>query len=467
MWSRKRLDISWRDLACGAMHSLVAWDRAKRQSRIEAGWSQQGDALACLSVRTGFDLFLRALDLPRGSEVLVSAVTITDMPRIIREHGLVPVPVDLDPRSMAPIEDRLRKAVTPATKAILVAHLFGARLPLEPIFQVAAEHKLLVIEDCAQAYDGHGFTGHDGADASMFSFGPIKTATALGGAVFRVRDRAVLDSMRAQQATYPVQSRWVFLRRVLKYAGLKVTSTRPVFGVFVSLVRFCGKEPDQLINATVRGFSGDGFFDRIRRQPSAPLLALLARRLRHDKRPALDARTRVGGTLYRRLGDVAACPGADAANHNYWVFPIVVPDPASLIGTLDRNGFDATQGQSMQVVEAPEGRPEVDATRARQTLARTVYLPCYPELTMSAVERMAQVVRAWVLAHTSPTTTGEADASTEGAPTLPVGRRKRAAGGTRERAARAARRLQEWLPKKLTSVKNRQKSRKAKERVRS
>ncbi|HCK72012.1 MAG TPA: aminotransferase DegT, partial [Planctomycetaceae bacterium] len=51
----------------------------------------------CLSVRTGFDLLFQALNLPAGSEVLVSALTIDGMLRVIEEHDLVAVPVDLDP----------------------------------------------------------------------------------------------------------------------------------------------------------------------------------------------------------------------------------------------------------------------------------------------------------------------------------------------------------------------------------
>ena len=50
----------------------------------------------CLSVRSGWDLLLHVLAWPAGSEVIVSAITHPDMIRILRAHGLVPVPVDVD-----------------------------------------------------------------------------------------------------------------------------------------------------------------------------------------------------------------------------------------------------------------------------------------------------------------------------------------------------------------------------------
>src|SRR5687768_1802064 len=90
-------DLSWSDLAMGALALFRAGDHAALQSRAEAAWSSGDDTLACLSVRTGLDLLLQALALPRGSEVLVSAITIRDMVRILEHHGLVPVPLDVDP----------------------------------------------------------------------------------------------------------------------------------------------------------------------------------------------------------------------------------------------------------------------------------------------------------------------------------------------------------------------------------
>jgi dTDP-4-amino-4,6-dideoxygalactose transaminase len=125
MWSRKRFDIGWLDMLDGGLGCLACWDRAGAQQAVERLWSSEGDALACLSVRTGWDLLLSAADFPPGSEVLMSAVTIPDMAQIIEHHGLTPVPLDLDPETMLPSPEQIEAAVTLRTKAVLVAHLFG------------------------------------------------------------------------------------------------------------------------------------------------------------------------------------------------------------------------------------------------------------------------------------------------------------------------------------------------------
>src|SRR5215471_15176388 len=160
MWVRKRLDIRWSDLGSALRDCLTRWDGASAAENLEDLWSAHGDAFVCLSVRTGFDLWLQALALPKGSEVLVSAITIRDMVRIIEAHGLVPVPVDIDPDDLSVDLESLIRSITPRTRAILVAHLFGTRQPLDPILSIARKHGLFVAEDCAQAFAGRHFTGH-------------------------------------------------------------------------------------------------------------------------------------------------------------------------------------------------------------------------------------------------------------------------------------------------------------------
>lgn len=357
MWARKRIDIGWRDLAAGLGYCLT---RRRRPAF---------DDFACLSVRSGFDCLLGALNFPPGSEVMMSALTIPDMARIVEARGLVPVPVDLDIRRMAPVD--LERARTPATRVLLVAHLFGGRLDMEPLRKFAGQHGLLLVEDCAQAFDGALISD---ADVSMYSFGPIKTATALGGAILRVRDGALRERMTALQASWPVQGRLSYALRILKYAVLKAVSGRVVFGILVALL---GGAHDRLLNRAVRGFANGGF----RRSPSAPLLAMMARRLRTFDGARIERRRH----LARRFTNHAAVAGA------HWVLPVLSDDPRRLIEQMRAAGFDATQGDSMAVVEPPPGRPE--ATEARRALARIVYLPLYPEMTDEAMEQMARVLR--------------------------------------------------------------------------
>lgn len=390
MWVRKRIDIGWLDLLSAAANGLLPGSRSAAAEAVEAAWSADGRGFACLSVRTGFDLVLSALALPAGSEVLISALTIPDMARIIKEHGLTPVPIDLHPGDVSPQAELLETLVTPRTKVLLIAHLLGGRFDPTPYLEFARRHRLVVLEDCAQAFDGNRYRGHVDADVSMFSFGPIKTATALGGGLFRVNDESLLKRLRELQAKYPVQSRWSYLRRVLFYALLHVLGGRIVFGLFFQTCRLFGRDPDQALNGSVRNFPQAEFFQSLRTQPSLPLLKLLKRRITRYRTDDLDPRA-ARGRLLASLLPAGCCPGGNANPHTFWVFPVQVANPSAVIAALREAGFDATASNSLRPIEPPPDRPELQPRVACDLLSSAIYLPVYAAIPESEIRRMAAV----------------------------------------------------------------------------
>lgn len=391
MWVRKRIDIGWLDLLSAAVNCFRPGSRAAASAATEAAWSTDGRAFACLSVRTGLDLVLKALELPAGSEVLISAITISDMVRIIEHHGLVPVPIDLHSHDMSPRADLLENMVTTKTKVILLAQLLGGRFDLAPFVEFAKRHRLILLEDCAQAFEGDRYRGNDEANVSMFSFGPIKTATALGGGLFRVRDESLLKRIRELQSEYPVQSRWFFLKRVLFYSVLNWLGGRIMFALFFRTCRLFGKDLDKVLNGSIRNFPQAEFFKRLKEQPSLPLLRLMARRITKYRNADLDRRA-ARGHLLASLLPMGSCPGSEATPHSFWILPLRVPDQSAAVAALQMAGFDSTAGNSLQPVEPPQDRPEFEPLVARRLLVSAIYLPLYAAIPESEIRRMASVL---------------------------------------------------------------------------
>ena len=405
MWVRKRLDIGWGDLAWAAGRCLVPDLDGDAARRTETAWSPDGDALFCLSVRSGFDLLLTALALPRGSEVLMSAITVPGMVHVAEAHGLVPVPVDLDPATAAADPASLARALSPASRLLVAAHLFGARPPLDPLLEALAVSVhgpgVMVVEDCAQAWTP-GYRGDPRAAVSMFSFGLIKTATALGGALLAVREPGLAARMRDAAERWPPQRRRAVLAKTAKAAALKALSTRPPYALLTGLVAATGRDHDLLVNRLAKGFPGPGFLERIRHRPAPPLAALAARRLVRYDPGRLARRAAAGAALASALPPPVSRPGSSAPHATYWVFPVLSDDPERTRRALARAGFDATRGDSLVVVEPPAGRPELEPAQARDLLARTVYAPLYPELPPSALGRLAETLAADAAAAGAP-----------------------------------------------------------------
>lgn len=386
-------DIGWRDLAIGAMALLQPHNPDRLQTQIETLWSANHDSLVCLSVRSGFDLWLQAIALPPGSEVLVSAITIPDMVRILEHHGLVAVPVDLEMATLSIDRASLERSFTHRTKAILVAHLFGSRMPLEPIVEFARQHHLLLIEDCAQAYDGSDYRGHPASDISLFSFGPIKTHTALGGGLLRCQNQAVLAKMRSLQANYSRQRSSAFLKRVGLFALLKLLAQPLIFGWFVQVCQWRGQNHDRVLYQALRGFAGKDLFQRLRQQPCRPLLRLLKRRLTRIDYASIDRRIDLADRLIAALPHIDR-PGYHAKIHTHWVFPIQTQTPDQLVARLWQAGFDATQtASSLIVVSPPSDRPHLTPVQASQVLAKIIYLPLYPWISEDDLQSLSEIVR--------------------------------------------------------------------------
>lgn len=371
MRARKTPDIGWRDLFRAALACLSPAKRRQLQHDLEATHGGHA-ALATLSVRSGFDLVLQCLSLPKGSEVLVSAVTIRDMVALLQHHGLRAVPIDLDPRTCGIDATRLHAALTPRTRAILVAHLFGTRMEMAAITVFAREHKLVLIEDCAQAFTGDGYRGGD-SDVAMFSFGPIKTATALGGGLLHFRQRELHDACATLQHRWPVQSRATYLLRIAKYAAIKALCLPAMYTLFASFCRACGLSHDRLIANATRGFRSGELLSGIRRRPSAPLLSTLRRRLDGDHRARIAARI-AAANAFHACAPASVRLGTDAPFHSHWVVPIASRDPDALVDAAWRAGFDATRGAtSLHVVGNADGIDS--APQAHRIMDSVVYLP--------------------------------------------------------------------------------------------
>jgi len=112
----------------------------------------------------------------------------------IQLAGAIQVLVDIEPHFYTMDTSKLKLVITPRTKAIITVHLYGQPADLDPILEIAQQHNLRVIEDCAQA---HGATykgkrvGSYG-DMACFSFYPTKNLGALGDGGMVVTDQPKL-----------------------------------------------------------------------------------------------------------------------------------------------------------------------------------------------------------------------------------------------------------------------------------
>lgn len=161
-----------------------------------------GSNVSGVGVANGTDAIvvcLLALGIGPGDEVITVANTAVPTVSAIRMAGAMPVFVDVDPASALMDVGQLHLKITKRTKAILAVHLFGNAADMPAIMEVADQHRLWVIEDCAQSHGATingqmaGTFGH----AAAFSFYPTKNLGAYGdGGLCVSKDPDIIKSMR-------------------------------------------------------------------------------------------------------------------------------------------------------------------------------------------------------------------------------------------------------------------------------
>jgi len=151
---------------------------------------------------SALELTLRAYGIGPGDEVIVPAMTFIATAAAVSFAGAEPVFVDVDPLTYTMDTRQVEAAITPRTRAIIPVHLYGFPADMFVLTGIAEKHRLVVIEDAAQAHGARyrgrrvGSLGH----AAAFSFYPSKNLGGFGdGGMVVTNDRRVADKVRAMR----------------------------------------------------------------------------------------------------------------------------------------------------------------------------------------------------------------------------------------------------------------------------
>ncbi len=156
----------------------------------------------CLGTSSGTDanhLVLWALGIKSGDEVIIPANTFIATAWGATLCGATPVFVDCHPESYNIDPAKVEAAITSKTKAIVAVHLYGQSADLDPLREIASKHKLLLVEDAAQAhlaeYKGTPVGGL--TSATSFSFYPGKNLGAYGeGGAVTTNDEEIFSRVK-------------------------------------------------------------------------------------------------------------------------------------------------------------------------------------------------------------------------------------------------------------------------------
>jgi perosamine synthetase len=201
------------------------------------------------------DAAVAALKIGLSDEVILPTFTIISCAAAIVRAGATPIVVDSDPVTWNIDVGQIEAKITPRTKAIMVVHIYGLPVDMDPILTLADKYGLSIIEDAAEMH-GQTYKGRpcgSFGDISTFSFYPNKHITTGEGGMLLTNDESLAERCRLlRNLCFQPQKR--FVHEELGW-NLRMSNVQAALGVaqlerldeFVQRKRWIGKRYTELL----------------------------------------------------------------------------------------------------------------------------------------------------------------------------------------------------------------------------
>eukprot|EP01130_Rhizamoeba_saxonica_P001370 TRINITY_DN11232_c0_g1_i1.p1 TRINITY_DN11232_c0_g1~~TRINITY_DN11232_c0_g1_i1.p1 ORF type:complete len:448 (-),score=80.96 TRINITY_DN11232_c0_g1_i1:34-1377(-) len=395
------LDINYKTMLYAYYRTFVPLPRKQLNESIEQLFGERDDQIfAGLSVRSIFDLWLKAKGYKKGSEIVVTAINIPDMKLVVEDNGLVLVPCDVMLETLGPDMISLENAITDKTVAILVAHVYGRRNHLDAVAEIADKYNLDIIDDRAESYNGPNDSGDRNSAITLFSFGSIKKNTSFGGGIGVVKEPEIYSKMKELENLWNIRPMNDFRVKILKYTFAMLIMNNPIITYFVhKILAVFGYEHKTLFVAILPSFPNN-LFTHLRQRPDAGLLALLEYNIRNFDMNEFKKAEKHSSVMTNIIADDRiysdnikyTIPGLNASHVDYWLFPIIVTDPEEVMEKLEKYGIDSYK-ESTQLSCLDHSNGDSNTPMARFIMDKIIYIPVHKVVPIREIKKMGAIVK--------------------------------------------------------------------------
>lgn len=205
-------NISFRALIAGLFRSRSKSEKFLRDFFIDLTGKKY--ILFTNSCRTALFLAYKACDIK--GEVITSPLTCKVSVDPIFEAGLTAVFTDVSLSDLNMDTEDIEHRISASTRVIQATHIGGNSCKMDKILQIARKHKLLVIEDCAQAFRAKYKFNYTGSFGDISCFSLIKNAYGIGGGVLATNDQIIYSKAHKLMNTFGKLSLLLLLFRVVR-----------------------------------------------------------------------------------------------------------------------------------------------------------------------------------------------------------------------------------------------------------
>ena len=196
-----------------------------------AAISKRDYGVAVSSGTAALDVAIEALGISKGDEVIMPSFTIISCINQIVRVGAKPILIDSDPNTWNMDINQIEDKITSSTKAIMVVHIYGLPVDLDPVLDLAKKYSLKVIEDAAEMH-GQTYKGKpcgSFGDISTLSFYPNKhITTGEGGMILTNNEELAKDCKSLRNLCFKPNERFVHDRLGWNY---RMTNMQAALGI--------------------------------------------------------------------------------------------------------------------------------------------------------------------------------------------------------------------------------------------
>lgn len=192
-------------------------------------------AIAVSSAKCALFLCLKALCAKKGDEIIVPAYTVSEVIELIILLGLRPIFIDINLEDGNMDENLIEQKIGEKTKYILMTHIYGYPCEVDKILEIARQHRLIIIEDAAQACGAEYKARRVGGfgDVGYFSFGLLKNLNTLEGGIIVTDDNKLALSLRNLINNFKPIAQIEIFKRLLIMAVLSLITHPFIFRMVI------------------------------------------------------------------------------------------------------------------------------------------------------------------------------------------------------------------------------------------
>lgn len=207
--------------------------------------------VSCTNGTAALEMAIKALDIGPNDEVILPSFTIISCCQAIVKAGATPVLVDSDFDSFNVKVDDIESKITKNTKAIMIVHIYGLPVDVDPILELSRKYNLKIIEDAAEVHGQKYKNRMCGSlgDIGIFSFYPNKHITTGEGGMVLMNDKNLYKKCRSlRNLCFSEDSSKRFIHEEIGW-NLRMTNVQAAIGCaqlerineFVDKKRWIGK----------------------------------------------------------------------------------------------------------------------------------------------------------------------------------------------------------------------------------